>query len=104
MIIYSYDEEKLMALIFADILNDSLTRKIIEAGVVANSREAIHLSKFYWRMIDAAVVFEKEKKRLPFDGNSEYWTEKLGYSLSGYLENAGYGNEWDTEGDNANPD
>ena len=45
-----------------------------------------------------------KKKRLPFDGNSEYWTEKLDYSLSGYLENAGYGNEWDTEGDNANDD
>ena len=57
MIIYSYDEEKLMALFFADILNDSLTRKIIEAGLVANSHEAIHLSKFYWLMIDAAVVF-----------------------------------------------
>ena len=103
MIIYSYDEEKLMALFFADILNDGLARKIIEAGTVANSAEATHLSKFYWRMIDAAVVFEKEKKRLPFDGNSEYWTEKLGYSLSGYLENAGYEKEWDTEGDNANP-
>ena len=40
MIIYSYDEEKLMALFFADLLHDELTRKIIEAGMVANSAEA----------------------------------------------------------------
>ena len=104
MIDYSYDEEKLTALYFADLLNDRLTRKIIEAGVVANRREAIHLSKFYWRMIDASIIFEKFKKTLPFEGSSEYWTEKLLYSLSGYLENAGYGNEWDAESDNANPD
>ena len=37
MIDYSYDEEKLMALFFADLLHDGLTRKIIEAGAVANS-------------------------------------------------------------------
>ena len=40
MIDYSYDEEKLTALYFADLLNDGLTRKIIEAGMVANSAEA----------------------------------------------------------------
>ena len=33
MIRYKYDEEKLAALYFADLLNDRLTRKIIEAGV-----------------------------------------------------------------------
>ena len=40
MIDYSYDEEKLMALFFADLLHDELARKIIEAGMVANSAEA----------------------------------------------------------------
>ena len=33
MIRYSYDEEKLTAFYFADLLSDRLTRKIIEAGV-----------------------------------------------------------------------
>ena len=33
MIRYGYDEEKLTALYFADLLNDGHTRKIIEAGV-----------------------------------------------------------------------
>ena len=33
MIRYSYDEEKLAALYFADLLHDELARKIIEADV-----------------------------------------------------------------------
>ena len=101
MIIYSYDEEKLTALYFADLLHDELARKIIEAGAVANSAEATHLSQFYWRMVDAAVVFEKEKKSLPFAGSPDCWTEKLLYSLGNYLENAGYEKEWDKAGDDA---
>ena len=43
MITYRYDEEKLTALYFADLLNDRLARKIIEAGAVANSAEATPL-------------------------------------------------------------
>ena len=101
MITYKYDEEKLAALYFADLLHDELARKIIEAGMVANSAEATHLSQFYWRMIDASVVFKRDKKPMPFEGSSEYWTEKLGYSLGGYLKNAGYENEWMAEVDKA---
>ena len=101
MIRYKYDEEKLMALYFADLLHDELARKIIEAGAVANSAEATHLSQFYWRMIDASVVFKRDKKPMPFEGSSEYWTEKLLFSLSGYLEDAGYENEWMAEVDKA---
>ena len=104
MITYKYDEEKLAALYFADLLHDELARKIIEAGAVSNSSEATHLSNFYWRMVDASVVFKRDKKPMPFAGSSEYWCEKLCYSLGGYLEDAGYEKEWDTESDNANDD
>ena len=100
MIRYRYDEEKLTALYFADLLHDELARKIIEAGMVANSAEATHLSQFYWRMDNASIVFEKEEKTLPFKGSSEYWIEKLLYSLSGYLESAGYETEWRAVADN----
>ena len=101
MIVYSYDEEKLMALFFADLLHDELARKIIETGVVVNSTEATHLSQFFWRMVDASIVFEKDGNTLPFGDNSEYWCEKLIYSFGGYLKNAGYENEWDKAGDDA---
>ena len=90
-----------MALFFADLLHDELARKIIEAGAVANSAEATHLSQFYWRMVDASAAFKRDKKSLPFEGSSEYWCEKLGNSFGGYLERAGYKNEWMTEVDKA---
>ena len=101
MITYKYDEEKLAALYFADLLHDELARKIIEEGAVSNSSEATHLSNFYWRMVDAAVVFKRDKKPMPFDGSAQYWTEKLLNSFGGYLEKAGYEKEWDTASDNA---
>ena len=100
MITYRYDEEKLTALYFADLLHDELARKIIEAGAVANSAEATHLSQFYWCMIDASAVFKRDKKPMPFEGSSEYWTEKLLFSLSGYLEDTGYETEWRAVADN----
>ena len=41
MIDYSYDEEKLTALYFADVLNDRLIRKTIAAGVVVANRNRL---------------------------------------------------------------
>ena len=38
---------------------------------------------------------------MPFDGSSEYWCEKLVFSISGYLEDAGYETEWRAVADKA---
>lgn len=98
MIKYRHEEEKSFALYFADLLNDHLTIDIIKKGEVANSDEAVHLAKYFWRMVDKSIECEKD---LPFKSGAEYLTEKLYNTLGGYLERAGYENEWDTEIDNA---
>lgn len=98
MIVYKYPEEKIVALEFANLLNDEITKSILQKNIVESHDEAVHLSKFFWRMIDES---SKGGVQLPCEGSSEYWTEKLYNTIGGYLEKAGYGAEWDDEVDNA---
>lgn len=97
MIEYKYSEEKTFALFIADELGDTLSRKIIEKDQVSSKEEAIHLSKFYWAMIDKSA----EGISIPCEGSAQYWTEKLYNSIGGYLERAGYEDQWNDEIDKA---
>ena len=83
---------------FASLLNDDIAKTILENDSVKSREEAIHLSKFFWRMIEKSA---RGDVQLPCEGSSEYWTEKLYNSIGGYLENAGYSAEWDEEIDKA---
>ena len=98
MIEYSYNEEKVVALFFADELGDLLTKQIIEKGEVINKQEAIHLSRFFWSMVNRSAEGGVE---LPCEGSSQYWTEKLYNTFGGYLERVGYEEQWNEEVDKA---
>jgi hypothetical protein len=98
MIEYSYNEEKIVAIYFADLLNNSKAEEILKAGIVTSGEEATILSKFFWEMVNKSA---EGGVVLPCEGSSQYWTEKLYNSLGGYLENTGYEKEWNTEVDNA---
>lgn len=98
MIPYKYPEEKIVAMTFASLLNDETTKLILTKDLVESKEEAIHLSQFFWRMIEKSA---EGNVVLPCEGSSEYWTEKLYNSIGGYLEKAGYGAEWDEEIDKA---
>jgi len=98
MIEYSYDEEKLVALFLAEVLGDVLAKEIIQKGEVANKMEAIHLSKFFWAMVNKSA---EGNLVLPCEGSSEYWTENLYNSIGGYLQRAGYEDQWNDEVDKA---
>ncbi|MFA0811681.1 hypothetical protein [Microbulbifer epialgicus] len=97
MIEYRYPEEKIVAIYFAEILEDIKASEIIERGYVSSAEEATHLSKFFWAMIEKSA----QGVEIPCEGSSEYWTEKLYNTLGGYLEEAGYEKQWDDEVDNA---
>lgn len=98
MIKYRYEEEKIVALFLADVLQDELAKSIIQKGNVANADEATHLSKFFWAMVNISAEGGVE---LPCEGSSQYWTEKLYNSIGGYLERAGYETQWNEEIDKA---
>ena len=98
MIEYSFDEERTVALLMADELGDDLAKTLLERGEVQSSEEATHLSRFFWKMVNRSAQGGVE---LPCEGSSQYWTEKLYNSIGGYLENAGYEQEWNDELDKA---
>lgn len=98
MIEYSYEEEKIFALFMADQLSDFLAKEIIRKGEVSSKQEAIHLSKFFWVMVNRSA---EGGLVLPCEGSSQYWTEKLYNSFGGYLERAGYEEQWNEEIDKA---
>ena len=98
MIKYSFNEEKIVAIFFAQLLSDTKAETILNNGFVSSNEEATHLSKFFWEMINKSA---EGNITLPCEGSSEYWTEKLYNSLGGYLEKSGYEKEWNTEIDNA---
>ncbi len=78
MIEYAYDEEAIVALHFASLLDDSLAVSILEKGGVSSSEEATHLSKFFWKMVDKSAG---GNVTLPCEGSSEYWTESSSIPL-----------------------
>ncbi len=98
MIQYKYPEELQVALLFADALKDSKSKEIFTCGEVSSKAEAVYISKFFWKMVTLSA---ERSIALPFEGSAEYWTEKLYNSLGGYMIQAGYGEEWNEEVDNA---
>lgn len=94
-ITYKFPEELEFAKLYAEKLNDEVALSILESGVVKNQMEARHLSLFFWNMVSKSIEDHKNKVVLPWAEGAEFWSEKLMYSFSGYLERAGFENEWE---------
>ena len=99
MIKYKFDGELQFAKYYANKLKDTKALEIIESGVVKNKEEAQYLSNYFWRMVDSSIEDEKQKIHLPWVESAEFWTEKLMYSISGYLERSGYEDVWENVAD-----
>lgn len=99
MLTYKYEEELKFAQFYADKFNDKIALSILEAGCVKNSEEARHLSLFFWKMVDAAIEDDKNKTESTWTTSGQFLTEKLLQSIYGYLNNAGYENEWEEASD-----
>ncbi|MDH5180300.1 MAG: hypothetical protein OEZ39_13405 [Gammaproteobacteria bacterium] len=52
MINYKFEEEKIVALYLADLMEDHKAKELLERGSVSNSEEATYLSKFFWKMME----------------------------------------------------
>lgn len=97
-IVYSMPDEKIVALAFAELLQDTLAKKILAADAVASRAEAIHLSRFYWRLVAHSAQGGASP---PCESATEFWIEKLHDSIGDYLKRAGYAAEWNEEENNA---
>ena len=94
MIPYRLPQEKEMLLHYADLLNDTTARQIIENNSITNADEAIHLAQFFWRMVDQSNIEDKKS-----GNNSEYILEKIIITLMAYFRSNGYEAEWEQVSD-----
>lgn len=101
MIAYRDNEEKIVALHFAERLHDKKAMAIIVSGEVKNKEEAVYFSDFFWKMNAKAIQDDNAKIKIPCDGSSEYWIEKIYNSWEGYMLKVGYAEQWDKASDDA---
>ena len=96
MINFKNPEEKAISLFYAQKLNASLAKAVLEKGEVTSSEEASALARFYWAMV-AESVKEKESNIDHGFGDMDMWLEYICNTFFFYLSNNGYENEWEQE-------
>ncbi|WP_020406411.1 hypothetical protein [Hahella ganghwensis] len=99
MIKYRFTEEKQIVLHYAKALGDQKTIHIINAGVVSSSEEAIHLSRFFWKMVDLSVADIDNGVTVCGKKDLEAWNEYIMDSIRSYLRKSGYSKEWEEQSD-----
>jgi hypothetical protein len=99
LIRYKYPEEKHILIHYATEFDDQITLSIIEKGEAGNSSEAIHLSTFFWRMVDQTVIDSHDNKSVAGQTNLGDWCEDIMQTLRYYFIASGFLNEWDMESD-----
>ncbi len=95
MIIFKYPEERDIIFYYAGKLADHRAAEIFANEVGIDEAAALHISEFFWKMVDSSIVCTKEKN-YPWGDGAEFWNEKILNSLSGYLERFGFIDIWDS--------
>lgn len=101
MITYRYEQEKAILEHYAAEFSDEKMLKILASGNVSGSSEALHLSEFFWKVVDSLVSDAEHGKSVCGENNLEEWSELIMASLRSYLRNNGYEKEWDEASDDA---
>lgn len=99
---FTTNEEFEFAHYYANNLNDQLSADILNRGEASNKEEAEHISHFFWSMVDAAIIDEKNQRPSLWSESPQIICEKIMYSLSAHLENDGYSAIWERVSDERN--
>ena len=99
MINFKFPEEKAYITHFAEKMGDQKALALIDAGEVGSEQDAVHLSLFFWRMVDQSIEDEEQDSPRLFNETNEFWNEKIMYSISGYLQRAGFEHIWERVSD-----
>lgn len=93
---------QLIAAHYAEKLESIDIQNIINLKNPINSKEqALELSRFYWKMLDAAAYDFEHKAEVLGEVGSQYWMERLLNIISGHLDDIGYEEQWDQASDEA---
>jgi hypothetical protein len=99
MIKFKFPEEKAFLTLYAEKMGDQKVITFIQFGRVESEQEAEHLSLFFWRMVDRSNEDQEQNAPRLFNESNEFWNEKIMYSISGYLQRAGFEHIWERVSD-----
>lgn len=94
MIPYQLPQEKQTLLHYAELLNDSTAKKIIEQDSLTSQEEAEYFARFFWQTAHAS---NDEDKRT--GESSDYILEKIIISLMAYYRSSGFESVWERVAD-----
>ncbi len=98
MINFRDQDQKRVFVHFAKVLNDGLALAVAEhEKEISTKEEAEHLAKFYWRMVDQAVIADRNREEIEGVLGMQAIMEDLINVVGGYLERIGFAEQWDAE-------
>ncbi|WP_020410223.1 hypothetical protein [Hahella ganghwensis] len=98
MINFRDQEQKDVFLHFARALNDDLAVAVAEhQKEVTTKEDAINLARFYWRMVDQAVLADRNSEAINGIVGMQSIMEDLINIVGGYLERNGFAEQWEAE-------
>ncbi|MDN3638769.1 hypothetical protein QWY82_08115 [Simiduia curdlanivorans] len=98
MLDYSgYDKKaQEIAIHYSNSLADEHLKPIIAGQQpVTSAMEATAIAEFYWCMLDQSALDEKNGIAIAGELHIERWMQRLLNIFGGYLENAGYAQQWE---------
>ncbi|MBV1882195.1 MAG: hypothetical protein KUG82_11200 [Pseudomonadales bacterium] len=91
-------EQKKVFIHFARLLNDNLALSLAnEEKEVTTKSEAEQLTQFYWKMVDEAVIVDRNHNSVEGVIGMQAIMEDLINIVGGYLERNGFEEQWDAE-------
>ena len=94
MIPYTHVDERDTILHYANLLNNTTAKEIIERDTISNKKEAIHLALFFLEMVRKPNEEDKKTNK-----SSEYILEKIINTLMAYYRKLGYEEQWEEVAD-----
>ena len=101
MIKFNYPKEKDLLTHYAKQIKDIQTLEILDNGIVASSKEASHLSQFFWTFVDLTIEDIDSGNKILGESSLEEWTEIIMQTLRSHIISQGFVAEWEAESDRA---
>lgn len=91
-----------VCLYYVDKLGAENLKGILQSSASVTSQdEALQLSKFFWKMLDASIADRDNDVEVLGETDLQFWMERSMNIISGYLSKIGYDEEWEKATDEA---
>lgn len=85
---------------YANTLSATHLIDILDAkNPVTNTEEALELSRFFWKMVDASIEDRDNGVEVLGEVDLQFWMERNMNIFSGYLRSIGYEEQWERASD-----